>query len=404
MNSEPLGVRAQLAQPAFIVTAARSGSTLLRYLLDAHSQIVVPPESNIAEAAAALMRSWTIHWDQLHAAERRERARREVRRCVSSFIRYHCEQARKPLFCDKSLTTADNYEPLLEAFPRARFITLYRHAMDMIASGIEMSRWGYEGYGFARFVPSTNFPAGLASYWCHVTGRMLDLERTEPRRCLRVHYENLVVNTTPVLRDILSFLQLGWEDGIVERGLSEDHQSGLGDSKIDFTQKPHSASIGRGICVPAKSIPQELRKQMNEQLSALGYPLVEEDWNDQPSPLGSLRRGWDTPSPAAIEALLSKNISGAPAGKVRRLVVIVEEHEGAWVVDFDQKTVQWEKAACSDDVAVIARADVYHSIALGTVNPGLLLISNEIRVRGDPRERQSVLRQLYKLLATSRVS
>jgi hypothetical protein len=32
----------------FVVTLARSGSTLLRYLLDAHPEITAPPELNLS--------------------------------------------------------------------------------------------------------------------------------------------------------------------------------------------------------------------------------------------------------------------------------------------------------------------------------------------------------------------
>jgi len=40
--------------PIFILSAARSGSTLLRYILDHHPEIACPPESNLSVAAEAM--------------------------------------------------------------------------------------------------------------------------------------------------------------------------------------------------------------------------------------------------------------------------------------------------------------------------------------------------------------
>jgi hypothetical protein len=42
------------SNPVFILSAARSGSTLLRYALDAHPAIASPPEPNLSELLIAL--------------------------------------------------------------------------------------------------------------------------------------------------------------------------------------------------------------------------------------------------------------------------------------------------------------------------------------------------------------
>jgi hypothetical protein len=36
----------------------------------------------------------------------------------------------------------------LRIYPEARFLCLYRHPMDVIASGVEACPWGLGGYGF----------------------------------------------------------------------------------------------------------------------------------------------------------------------------------------------------------------------------------------------------------------
>src|SRR5262245_4964026 len=45
-------------QPVFGLTASRSGSTLLRFILDSHPDFACPPETSIAAAAGSLVRAW----------------------------------------------------------------------------------------------------------------------------------------------------------------------------------------------------------------------------------------------------------------------------------------------------------------------------------------------------------
>ena len=44
---------------------------------------------------------------------------------------------------------------------------LYRHPMDVIASGVEACPWGLNGYGFDPYIATTpgNSVMALASFW-----------------------------------------------------------------------------------------------------------------------------------------------------------------------------------------------------------------------------------------------
>jgi hypothetical protein len=56
---EPAGP-AICESPVFVLTASRSGSTLLRFILDSHPDLACPPEASVASSAAALARTWEI--------------------------------------------------------------------------------------------------------------------------------------------------------------------------------------------------------------------------------------------------------------------------------------------------------------------------------------------------------
>ena len=46
--------------PVFVLTSSRSGSTLLRFILDSHPELACPPETTVASACASLLRSWAV--------------------------------------------------------------------------------------------------------------------------------------------------------------------------------------------------------------------------------------------------------------------------------------------------------------------------------------------------------
>ena len=404
---------ADLEHPIFIVSAARSGSTLLRYLLDSHPRIVAPPESNLAAAASTIVATWRLEHDLSSRAHRDDLARRHVRALVEEYAAYHCARAGKDHFCDKSLATASMSEALVDAFPDARFVVLHRHAMDVIASGIEASPWGFTGYGFEQYVQPGNFVAGLAQYWCTVTTSLLALEQKLGERAIRLGYERLATDTDTVMDELCRFLGLEWEPSIVAGSFSSVHGRGPGDHKVDYTSSPHTGSIGRGVEVPPELVPRQILLQMNGALALLGYPEVGEEWSLQASPLRvafgtgpSTARSAPTPALRRLERLLRRNISRLPAAHragetlAERAVVVVEDGGAVrtWLVGFEDRTFSVGDATATAPVTLYCDAGCLLEIALGLENPGVLAARNKVRMRGPGSAGRQVLRQLQGVL------
>jgi protein-tyrosine sulfotransferase len=135
--------------PVFVLCAGRSGSTLLRFLLDAHPDLACPPETRLPWLARQLATAWTViedagptgqsgngnSPDAAISAPVAEGLRRSLDPMMSSYLR----RRGKRRYCDKSLGAAQHAGLLLRIWPDARFICLYRHPMDVIASGIGAS-------------------------------------------------------------------------------------------------------------------------------------------------------------------------------------------------------------------------------------------------------------------------
>jgi Sulfotransferase family len=63
-SSLPAVARAEsarfFADPVFVLCNGRSGSTLLRFLLDAHPDLACPPETNLPDLCAQLATEWSL--------------------------------------------------------------------------------------------------------------------------------------------------------------------------------------------------------------------------------------------------------------------------------------------------------------------------------------------------------
>jgi hypothetical protein len=219
--------RAGSPDPALVLTVSRSGSALLRFILDAS----LPS------------------WDMLENVG-------------SGWQRLVTERAL--LLTDVPQTVRDSplsADLLAETCPQARFVCLYRHCMDVIASGPE----AVGSSGFCPYV--TRYPgntvAAIGSYWADTADMMLAFEDSHPGRCHRVRYEDLATAPAETAASLLSFLGL----------------------QASFTALGDADAIGRGVNVPGRALPPRLREQINQSLATLGYRGVGEDWSDKPGPL-----------------------------------------------------------------------------------------------------------------------
>jgi hypothetical protein len=66
--------RPAFADPVFVLCNGRSGSTLLRFPLDAHPDLACPPETNLPALCAQLATVWSLIEGRAAVAESRRRA------------------------------------------------------------------------------------------------------------------------------------------------------------------------------------------------------------------------------------------------------------------------------------------------------------------------------------------
>jgi hypothetical protein len=398
--------------PVFVLCNGRSGSTLLRFLLDAHPDLACPPETNLPGMAAQLATVWSLIEGAPLAPERGDEppvipdaAIAGVRRTMDQMTGSYLARRGKKRYCDKSLGTARFADLLLRVYPEAKFLCLYRHPMDVIASGIEACPWGLNGYGFEPYIASTpgNAVCALARFWVDSAAETLAAEERFAASCHRIRYEDLVADPEAVAAGIFEFLDVAPAPGISRRCFSTDRERfGPADYKIWHTSKISASSVGRGWSVPAGMIPPPVTDQMTTLTGKLGYLPVDGKWGTAavPADLRVTGQGAQagvaadagTPGSGAIFLRLQAGLAQTGGEVTRRweacakdtfLVIATPSAaaaggpEDSWRVDLaaGTVTVAGPGAAQDDDTAwdMVGSAEAWQDLLDGRTNLGVAL-------------------------------
>ncbi|WP_049560640.1 sulfotransferase family protein [Nonomuraea sp. SBT364] len=226
-----------LSAPVFIISPVRSGSTLLRAILNAHSALHAPHELHVrrlrvefgttlaTKAMAALGHNQAdlehLLWDRvLH------------RELVRSGKRY---------IVDKTPANAFAFERLAACWPDARFVFLLRHPASIAASWHEAS-------------PDKRGPEEAALDALRYMKAVQRAKSALPG--LTVRYEDLSAEPEKVTREICEFLGVEWEAGMLSYGEQTVIQKGLG----DWRDKIRTGTVQPGRELPPEeSIPESLK-------------------------------------------------------------------------------------------------------------------------------------------------
>lgn len=234
--------------PVFVLSSVRSGSTLLRVLLNSHSRIRAPHEMHLRTVHVQLARSFTA--DAMKALQL---DRAELEHLLWDRV-MHLELTRsgKDVIVDKTPPNTLIWPRLHRCWPNARYILLLRHPGAIIASLTDRRK-----------------DPDHAEILAEVLGYSEKLE--EARRTLDVHvvtYEELTAEPEKATRAICAYLGVEWESGMLDYG-SKDHgtfRPQLGD---------WSSTIKSGRIQPARTADPkvELPPRLREIAKAWGYEL-----------------------------------------------------------------------------------------------------------------------------------
>jgi hypothetical protein len=224
--------------PAFILCTVRSGSTLLRVLLNSHSQIHSPHELHLRDIGVSLKSPYA------------EQSMREVG-VDATLLEYllwdrvlhrELEASGKRILVNKTPSDAFIADRILECWRDARFIFLLRHPL-----AITRSRQAVR----PQDTPERN--ATMVKRY----GTAVE-EARQKHTGLTVRYEDLAGDPQRETRRICAFLGVPWEAEMLEYGNFEHgrYRAGLG----DWRDKIRSGHVQPADPLPAaEEIPDVLR-------------------------------------------------------------------------------------------------------------------------------------------------
>jgi hypothetical protein len=220
-------VIAPAVAPVVILGVSRSGTTLLKEMLDQHPELALPSESYFVpqlwdrhgerpERAAFLadvarlarIREWGVT-----PAAVDERLPREPRfaEAVGAVYRAYADLRGKPRYGDKTPSYMQRLPVLERAFPDALYVHLVRDARDAALSFLAMRR--RPRFNWAR-------PRGLLSFaaqWRReIEGARRFGARLGPERYVELRYEDLVAAPEQRLRELCAFLGLDWDPALLD--------------------------------------------------------------------------------------------------------------------------------------------------------------------------------------------
>jgi hypothetical protein len=367
--------------PVFVLCMGRSGSTLLRLILDTHPDVACPPETMMPALCSQLAVVWSLIEGAPLSLQRGDAppaipdaAIAGIRDTMDRMTAPYLNRRGKRLFCEKSLGTARYAELLLRIYPGARFICLFRHPMDVIASGLEACPWGLTGYGFDPYIAGSpgNAVMALARYWHDGASEIAAVEEKYPERCHRVRYEDMVQDPERVAAGIFAFIGAAAAPGIAKEVFARDHERfGPADHKIWHTSAISTDSVGRGDSVPVGMIAPQLLEPVNALLEKLGYVTVDETWGTADMPSGLLASvdqapvSWRAPTPAASVladrladgiARADCDVAGRWAERIPEIfTVAIRQQDGqvrVWRVSLGDRAV-----SCEDDLPDVPSDD-----------------------------------------------
>jgi protein-tyrosine sulfotransferase len=263
--------------PIFILSTERSGSTLLRYILDTHPDICCPGELYLGRLAKDLSEtvSRTLGLTAGEQAQDQDQMTwGEVHRIIDDLLSNFARVRGKKIWCDKTPFNLKNLSELEKAFPDARYICLYRNSLDVVHSGLDLKEKSYIWWALPYVVKHPkNYAAALLESWIDKTQLMLDFEKNHSQTC-RVQYETLVENPVKALTPVFQFLGLDWDASLLEKTFKIPHDPGGGDYKITSTTQIEKNRVGKGNQIDSAlmaAMPPPLLQKQKQLHAALGY-------------------------------------------------------------------------------------------------------------------------------------
>ncbi|XP_075154500.1 tyrosylprotein sulfotransferase isoform X2 [Haematobia irritans] len=254
----------------FIGGVPRSGTTLMRAMLDAHPDVRCGQETRVIPRILQLRSHWLKSEKEslrlVEAGITKEVMNSAIAQFCLEIIAKHGDPA--PRLCNKDPLTLKMGTYVIELFPNAKFLFMVRDGRATVHSIIsrKVTITGFDLTSYRQCMQKWNHAIEVMHDQCREIGR---------ERCMMVYYEQLVLHPEEWMRKILEFLDVPWNDSVLHHEEFINKPNGVPLSKVERS----SDQVIKPVNLEALSkwvgnIPEDVVRDMADiapMLSVLGY-------------------------------------------------------------------------------------------------------------------------------------
>merc|ERR1719220_790453 len=212
----------------FIGGVPRSGTTLMRAMLDAHPEVRCGEETRVVPRILQMRAHWMKSTKESMRLEEAGLNGDVLDSALSSFIlevvAKHGEPA--PRLCNKDPFTLKSGTYLRRLFPKGKFLFMVRDGRATVHSIItrKVTITGFDLKSYRRSLTKWNAAISAMNDQCEELGSDY---------CLKVYYEQLVLHPRKWLTKILKFLDLPWTEEVMHHEKQINKPHGISLSKVE---------------------------------------------------------------------------------------------------------------------------------------------------------------------------
>jgi hypothetical protein len=275
-------------EPFFIVGVHRSGTTLLRYMLNSSPRIYIPPESDfipyffgrapreeLSEARIGqildeifsryrLVKEWQGDPPDVETFVTAMPGRRPAD-FLEALYRTYARQQGASRWGDKTPIYASYLDLLHEIFPRARFVHIIRDGRDVALSMLD--KWGDKEFHVDVYFTARNWVRRIGQ--AQASGARLG-----PKLYYEMRYERLVEDPEGELRPLCDFLGEPYVPEMARPQQLAREQIAAGNFHDAVRRPPNISRIGRWKKEMGSADLRLLQRIAGGMLAKLGYELA----------------------------------------------------------------------------------------------------------------------------------
>ncbi|CAG9805094.1 unnamed protein product [Chironomus riparius] len=254
----------------FIGGVPRSGTTLMRAMLDAHPEVRCGQETRVIPRMLSYYNNWLNSEKESMRLNEAGIDKNILANAVAQFcleiIATHGEPANR--LCNKDPLTLKFGVTLSELFPNIKFLFMVRDGRGTVHSIIsrKVTVTGFD---------LDNYRASMSKWNRMIKTMFVQCELLGDDKCMIVHYEKLVLQPKETMNSILDFLNLPWNENVLHHEDFINKSHGIALSKVERS----SDQVIKAINLDALSkwvgkIPQDVVDEMAKlapMLQIMGY-------------------------------------------------------------------------------------------------------------------------------------